>query len=193
MPLIEIPQSCSAKLLSRLTLGGCCASGSRHCPMLYPRRSRRHSPAGAASRPDALGVSHRGNVSPGAPTNVEHPPRFAGLSASPALSSWAIAASTNSSSTLISTQSRPTANSTLWWPILPPAIALTGLLLPLKGPGHSSPRGVRTLRPYLPTLSFPPTSPSSRHRNAVVLVYDRIGDHLVGNNVCIPGNPDWSL
>jgi len=24
------------------------------------------------------------------------------------------------------------------------------------------------------------------------VVHDRIGDHLVGNNVCIHGNPDWS-
>lgn len=56
----------------------------------------------------------------------------------------------------------------------------------LKGPGHSYPRAVRALARH------PTTSRSSRRRDAVVLVYDRTGDHLLGNNVRIPGNPDWS-
>ncbi len=32
------------------------------------------------------------------------------------------------------------------------------------------PRAVRARRPYVPTLGVPPTSPSRRHRDAVVLV-----------------------
>jgi len=66
------------------------------------------------------------------------------------------------------------------------------LLLPLKGPGHLIPPSGPGSSPALANAEFPAHFSFKRRRDAVVLVYDRIGDHLVGNNVCIPGNLDWS-